>query len=84
MELLSAVCSAVICGLQEKQQALLAEQEEQQRLDLLMEIERLRALEAYQVGPDCLTQDCFTHLASQLPLSTLSVAEALAVLLVGR
>jgi len=36
--------------LQEKQAALLAEQEEQQRLDLMMEIERLRALEAYQVG----------------------------------
>jgi hypothetical protein len=39
-------------GLQEKQQALLVEQEEQQRLDLLMEIERLRALEAYQVRTD--------------------------------
>jgi hypothetical protein len=37
------------CFLQEKQQAVLAEQEEQQRMDLMMEIERLRALEAYQV-----------------------------------
>lgn len=37
------------CRLQEKQQAVLAEQEEQQRMDLMMEIERLRALEAYQV-----------------------------------
>jgi hypothetical protein len=37
--------------LQEKQQAVLAEQEEQQRMDLMMEIERLRALEAYQVRP---------------------------------
>lgn len=27
----------------------MAEQEEQQRMDLMMEIERLRALEAYQV-----------------------------------
>jgi hypothetical protein len=36
--------------LQEKQQALLTEQREQQRLDLMMEIERLKALEAYQVG----------------------------------
>jgi hypothetical protein len=40
--------------LQEKHQALLVEQEEQQRLDLLMEIERLRALEAYQVRTDYL------------------------------
>lgn len=29
---------------------MLAEEEEQKRLDLMMEIERLRALEAYQVG----------------------------------
>lgn len=35
--------------MQEKQEALLAEQQDQQRLDLLMEIERLKALEAYQV-----------------------------------
>jgi hypothetical protein len=28
---------------------MLAEEEEQKRLDLMMEIERLRALEAYQV-----------------------------------
>lgn len=53
--------AAVVCGLQEKQQALLAEQEEQQRLDLLMEIERLRALEAYQVGPP----DYLMHLPAQ-------------------
>jgi hypothetical protein len=30
---------------------MLAEEEEQKRLDLMMEIERLRALEAYQVRP---------------------------------
>jgi hypothetical protein len=36
--------------LQEKMSAMLAEEEEQKRLDLMMEIERLRALEAYQVG----------------------------------
>jgi hypothetical protein len=35
--------------LQEKLSAMLAEEEEQKRLDLMMEIERLRALEAYQV-----------------------------------
>jgi hypothetical protein len=51
-------CRLVVAGccfdkLQEKQQALLAEQEEQQRLDLLMEIERLKALEAYQVCCCC-------------------------------
>lgn len=41
---------------QEKQAALLAEQEEQRRLDLMMEIERIRALEVYQVRrlPDLL------------------------------
>lgn len=35
---------------QEKHEAALAEQEEQRRLDAEMEVERLRALEAYQVG----------------------------------
>ncbi|WIA11863.1 hypothetical protein OEZ85_011949 [Tetradesmus obliquus] len=34
--------------MQEKMSAMLAEEEEQKRLDLVMEIERLRALEAYQ------------------------------------
>lgn len=35
--------------MQEKHNAMLAEQEEQRRLDSEMEVERLRALEAYQV-----------------------------------
>eukprot|EP00879_Flechtneria_rotunda_P023804 GHRR01025204.1.p1 GENE.GHRR01025204.1~~GHRR01025204.1.p1 ORF type:complete len:332 (+),score=147.31 GHRR01025204.1:496-1491(+) len=34
--------------IQEKRAAMLAEEEEQKRLDLMMEVERLRALEAYQ------------------------------------
>lgn len=37
------------CCVQEKRSTELAEQQEQQRLDLMMEIERLKALEAYQV-----------------------------------
>jgi hypothetical protein len=41
----------VFMCLQEKMAAMLAEEEEQKRLDLMMEIERLRALEAYQVRP---------------------------------
>jgi hypothetical protein len=43
------VCLPAHACLQEKKAAALAEQQEQQRLDLMMEIERLRALEAYQV-----------------------------------
>jgi hypothetical protein len=35
---------------QDKHQSILADQEEQRRLDTEMEVERLRALEAYQVG----------------------------------
>lgn len=51
-------CKDIICYLlpillQVKKHAMLQDEAEQKRLDLEMEIERIRALEAYQV---CLTQ----------------------------
>lgn len=40
---------ALGCVLQEKKSAMLQDENEHKQLDLMMEIERIRALEAYQV-----------------------------------
>lgn len=46
---------------------MLTEEEEQKRLDLMMEIERLRALEAYQVGQGRLQLPVVTNVLSTCP-----------------
>lgn len=68
--------AAMVCSiLQEKKQAMLRDEEEQKRLDLEMEIERIRALEAYQVsGGICQLTAAANASDSRLALDWLSCA----------